>query len=155
MTEDIVDSRRLVGAAAIQKRDKGPARQAPAMELEHVQRLHEALESGSNQVDRLGAGVIIVCLYARARWSDPRCTHHVEDECKHSGSLVLHTREQTSSVGERREKFLPLIVPWHGVTHEDWLSIFRICTSNVAWTFTRFVHFYQRPRWVVGSVLVH
>ena len=125
LTEGILESRRLLGFAAIEKREKGPARQAPPLQLEHLKQLHAVLASDSNPVDRLGAGVMLICLYSRARWSDLRAIHHVEIECKRNGCMVLFTREhKTCSVGERREQCLPLIVPWHGVTQDDWLGCF-------------------------------
>ena len=50
---DILGSRRLLGFAAIEKKLKGPTRQAPGLELEHVRRLHQILMSGANDIDRL------------------------------------------------------------------------------------------------------
>lgn len=124
-TEKILESRRLLGFAAIERRHKGPSHQAPPLELEHLQKLHEILRIGDNLVDRLGAGVMLVCAYARARWSDLRYIHHVEIERSKNGCMVLYTREhKTCAVGERREQYLPLIVPWHGVTRDDWITMF-------------------------------
>ena len=124
-TESVLESKRLQGFAAIERRRKGPSQQAPPLELGHLLRLHDVLENSSCQIDRLGAGVMLVCIYARARWSDLRYIHHVDIEMKRNGCMVLFTREhKTSSVGERREKYLPLIVPWHGVTKDDWLCTF-------------------------------
>ena len=57
-------------------------------------------------MDRLGAGTLLLCLYARARWSDLRYTDHVDLEFN-SGYMTLYTAEhKTSKIGERREKFL-------------------------------------------------
>lgn len=123
--DEVLCSRRLQGFAALEKREKGPTRQAPPMELEHLQRLHSILQSNANPVDRIGAGCFLVCTYARARWSDLRYIHHVEVESKRNGCLVLFTREhKTSSIGERREQYLPLLVPWEGVTSDNWLHTF-------------------------------
>ena len=123
--ESVLESERLQGFAAIERRRKGPSHQSPPLELEHLQRLHHIFGHASCKTDRLGAGVMLVCIYARARWSDLRYIHHVEIERKRNGCLVLYTREhKTSSIGERREKYLPLIVPWHGVTKDDWLGTF-------------------------------
>ena len=51
LTDEILQSKPLLGFAAIQKRTKGPSRQAPALELEHLQRLHEVV-NGSGNFDR-------------------------------------------------------------------------------------------------------
>lgn len=121
----ILESRRLLGFAAVEKREKGPVRQAPPLELEHLQRLHSVLASDANNVDRLGAGCMLICIFARARWSDVRYIDHVEVESKRNGCLVLYTTEhKLSGVGLRREQFLPLVVPWDGVTNDNWLKTF-------------------------------
>ena len=124
-TDTILQSRRLLGFAAIERRDKGPSRQAPGLEVEHVKRLHAVLREGSNDIDRLGAGCFLICLYSRARWSDVRYVDHVEITEGKFGALTLFTVEhKTATVGLRREAFLPLIVPWEGIVNEDWIKIF-------------------------------
>ena len=124
-TDTILQSRRLLGFAAIERRDKGPSRQAPGLEVEHVKRLHAVLREGSNDIDRLGAGCFLICLYSRARWSDVRYVDHVEITEGRFGALTLFTVEhKTATVGLRREAFLPLIVPWEGIVNEDWIKIF-------------------------------
>ena len=123
--EQILQSRRLLGFAAIERLQKGPTRQAPPLELQHLQRLHEILESAACLTDRLGAGVMLICIYGRARWSDLRYIHHVSVEEGRNGFLTLYTAEhKTSAVGARREQYLPLVVPWMGVTHDEWVKTF-------------------------------
>ena len=124
-SEDVLESGRLIGFAALERREKGPTRQAPPMEVEHLRRLHDILASDANLTDRLGAGTFLVCIYARARWSDIRFIHHVEIEAKRNGCFVIYTTEhKTSQVGLRREQYLPLVVPWDDVVHMDWLKIY-------------------------------
>ena len=112
-----------MGFAALERQAKGPSRQAPPLELVHIRRLHEVLEGSGNVVDRLGAGCFLICLYGRARWSDVRYVEHVEltaHEC-----LTLYTSEhKTASVGLRREQYLPIVVPWDGITNDPWLETF-------------------------------
>lgn len=124
-TEEVLESRRLLGFCAIEKRTKGPSKQAPPLEVEHVQRLREVMDNSESIYDRLGAGALLVCLYARARWSDLRFIHHAELEPGKNGCLVLYTAEhKTSSVGLRREQFLPLVVPREGVCRGEWVQSF-------------------------------
>ena len=124
-TEPVLASRRLLGFAAIEKQLKGPTKQAPPLELVHLQRLHSVLESGSCNYDRLGAAAMLICVYGRARWSDLRYIHHVNLEEGRSGFLTLYTREhKTSATGAKREQYLPLVVPWMGITHHDWVNSF-------------------------------
>ena len=123
--DDILTSGRLLGFAALERREKGPIRQAPPLEVEHLRKLHEILASEADLTDRLGAGVFLICIYARARWSDIRYVHHVDIEARRNGCLVLYTTEhKTSEVGLRREQFLPLVVPLDGIVHNDWISSF-------------------------------
>ena len=124
-TAPILESRRLLCFAALEKRDKGPSQQAPGLEIEHVKRLHCILREAGNDIDRLGAGCFLICLYSRARWSDVRYIDHVEIIEGRFGAMTLFTVEhKTASVGLRREQYLPLVVPWEGIVNEDWIKIF-------------------------------
>ena len=120
----ILASRRLVGFAAVEKQYKGPTKQAPPMEAEHLLALHDILEHGENQTDRIGAGCFLVATYARARWSDLRFVHHIKyDGFKRNATFDIYTAEhKTSSVGLRRQQFLPLVVPAEGIGGNDWLG---------------------------------
>lgn len=137
-TDEILASRRLLGLAAIEKRDKGPTRQAPGLELEHLQKLHSVLMSGENLIDRVGAGAFLICVYGRARWSDTRFVDHVEINRQRNGNLTLFTTEhKTASVGLRREQYLPLVIPWEGVTNDSWLDEFLKVYSEVGLDITK------------------
>ena len=125
-TEPILESRRLLGFAALEKRDKGPSHQVPGLEIEHVKRLHCILREADNDIDRLGAGCFLICIYSRARWSDVRFIDHVEITEGRFGSMTLFTTEhKTASVGLRREQYLPLIVPLEGIVNDDWIKLFQ------------------------------
>ena len=116
----------------------GPSRQAPGLEIEHVKRLHAVLREGGNDIDRLGAGCFLICIYSRARWSDVRYIDHVEITEGRFGSLTLFTVEhKTASVGLRREQFLPLIVPWEGIVNEDWIKTFMDVSQKCGLDLTR------------------
>ena len=56
--DDILSPRRLLGFAALERRDKGSIRQAPGLDLVHLQRLHHVLEEGTGLIDRLGTDCI-------------------------------------------------------------------------------------------------
>ena len=122
----ILASKRLLGFAAVERQEKGPLCQAPSLEVEHLLKLHEILERGDNDVDRIGAGAFLCAIYARARWSDLRFVHHIKyDGYKRNATLDLYTSEhKTSSVGLRREQFLPLVIPSEGIVQTDWIGVF-------------------------------
>lgn len=123
--DEVLEARRLIGFAALEKKMKGPTVQAPGLDLEHVKRLHEVLAGSSNLVDRLGAGCFLVCLYGRARWGDVRFVSHVEIEKGRNGFLTIYTTEhKTCSVGLRREQYLPIVLPWEGVSQDSWVEVF-------------------------------
>ena len=87
--------------------------------------LHEVLSGDGNPIDRFAAGCFLVCLYGRARWSDVGYVHHAELDRQRNGSLTLFTAEhKTAGVGLRREQYLPLIIPWEGVTSDPWIDTF-------------------------------
>ena len=123
--DGVFSSRRLLGFAAIEKKTKGPTKQAPGLELEHVRKLHQILMSDANDIDRLASGCFLVCLYGRARWSDVRFIDHVVIDKGRNSSLTLYTTEhKTASVGARREQYLPIAVPWEGITSDPWMETF-------------------------------
>eukprot|EP00435_Cladocopium_sp_Y103_P002544 s1319_g1.t1 len=120
-TDAVLGSRRLLGMSALEKKAKGPTKQAPGLEPEHIRRLHEVLHSASNNIDKLGAGCFLVCLYGRARWSDMRFVDHAVIEP--GDSITFYTTEhKTASVGLRREQYMPIVVPWNGICSDDWLK---------------------------------
>lgn len=122
--DSILSSKRLIGFAALERQQKGPVKQAPPMEAEHLLALHNILEHGTNKIDRIGAGCFLVATYARARWSDLRFAHHIKyDGFKRNATFDIYTSEhKTSSVGLRRQQFLPLVVPAEGIGGNDWLG---------------------------------
>ena len=124
--DDILGSKRLTGFAAVERREKGPLRQAPSLEVEHLVKLHQVLENGSNVVDRIGAGAFLCAIYARARWSDLRYIHHIRyDGFQRNSTMDLYTAEhKTSSAGLRREQFLPLVIPSEGIVAGDWIGTY-------------------------------
>jgi len=48
---------KAVGLCSIERQHEGPTRQAPGLELEHVQRLREVLSGEGNLIGKLGAVV--------------------------------------------------------------------------------------------------
>lgn len=106
--------------------------QAPSLELEHLVLLREVLEHGSNEVDRIGAGAFLCAIYARARRSDLRYVHHIKyDGYKRNTAMDLYTSEhKTSSVGLKRQQFMPLVVVADGVVHVDRIGTYlRLCAD--------------------------
>ena len=63
----LLSAKRLLGFAAMEKKEKGPLNQAPSLEVEHLLQLHRILEHGSTDVDRIGARAFLCAIYAAAK----------------------------------------------------------------------------------------
>ena len=66
--QSLITSRRCLGAASQQ----GPTcpKQASPFTVAQIKRFHEVLRDGTEMWDRAMAGMLLFCIYARARWSD-------------------------------------------------------------------------------------
>ncbi len=126
--DDVLQSRRIVGLAALMRSSKKVKNQAPPLTLQQIHRLHEVLSSDPLIENRVMAGCCLFAIYSRARWSDLRCIDHMVMNTKNGeGTLEAFTREHTmSALGLRREQYLPLIAPAQGICHGDWTEEFRM-----------------------------
>ena len=75
--DDVLQSRRVLGLAAIMRSAKRVKNQAPPLTLQHVQRLHDILHNDTIIENRVMAGTCLFAIYSRARWSDLRCVDHM------------------------------------------------------------------------------
>ena len=90
----------------------------------------------SQVVEGVLAGFFLVCIYMRARYSDglhlselfvdkpegqPGLSGYVEGQA---------TRSKTSYSVERKTMVLPMVMPRHGVTGEDWFAAWVVCRSR-------------------------
>ena len=126
--DEVLQSRRILGLAAIMRSAKKVKSQAPPLILEQVHRLHEILSKDTIIENRVMAGTCLFAIYSRVRWSDLRCVDYMVLSAKNSeGTLEAFTREhKMSALGFSREQFLPLIAPAQGVCHGDWTNDFRV-----------------------------
>ena len=126
--DDVLQSRRILGLAAIMRSAKRVKNQAPPLSLQQVQRIHDILQSDPVIENKVMAGSCLFAIYSRARWSDLRCIDHIVLNTKNGeGTLEAFTREhKMSALGLRREQYLPLIAPAQGVCHGDWTDEFRV-----------------------------
>ena len=120
--QQIVDSRRCLGAVS-QKSFSCP-RQASPFTVAQLKRLHEVLREGEELWDRAMAGMLLFCIYSRARWSDAQ---HAEEliEDKDSQSVLQYLEVKTSVHKTARSlhlkhMFLPLSAPATGITEDRW-----------------------------------
>ena len=136
--QTLVNSRRCLGAASRQ----GPAcpRQASPFTVVQLTRLHEVLREGPEMWDRAMAGMLLFCIYGRARWSDAQHAEELLPDFDGQGQIVhLEVRtavHKTARAFHLRHMFLPLSAPATGVTNDawgaQWLEVRKIlCIENM------------------------
>ena len=115
----------LARGCFLQKRKKKPK---PPLSVAMVKALENLVCSASAPPgDRIVAGFFLVCVYARARFSDAL---HMEDlkvdrvpGPRLQGYLETSvSRSKTSYTVERKTEYLPMVVPLRGLTGKDWVS---------------------------------
>ena len=136
--QTLVNSRRCLGAASRQ----GPTcpRQASPFTVVQLKRLHEVLREGPEMWDRAMAGMLLFCIYGRARWSDAQHAEELLPDFDGQGQIVhLEVRtavHKTARAFHLRHMFLPLSAPATGVTNDawgaQWLEVRKIlCIENM------------------------
>ena len=120
--QSLVTSRRCLGAASQQ----GPTcpKQASPFTVAQIKRFHEVLRDGTEMWDRAMAGMLLFCIYARARWSDAQHAEQLLPDVDSNGEMIhLEVRtavHKTARAFHLRHMFLPLSAPAVGVTNDAW-----------------------------------
>ncbi|CAE7255146.1 unnamed protein product [Symbiodinium sp. CCMP2592] len=128
----IISSFLIQGVAKQASSKKRPLKQAPALTVAMVLRLHAILRNTSEGVfDRLAAGLMLMCVYGRCRCSDLR---HIEEIClditgRH-GFIEVRTEHHKTANREKR-RLLPIVAPAFGVTDENWAEQFLTLRKQV------------------------
>jgi hypothetical protein len=136
--QTLVSSRRCLGAASQQ----GPTcpRQASPFTVVQLKRLHDVLREGPEMWDRAMAGMLLFCVYGRARWSDAQHAEELLPDFDGQGQIVhLEVRtavHKTARAFHLRHMFFPLSAPATGVTNDawgaQWLEVRKIlCIENM------------------------
>lgn len=120
--EDVIDSRRCLGAASTSV--FANLRQASPFKVKQLQKLHSILSSEADPWNRVMAGMILFCTYARSRWSDAQ---HAEDlfwdmdnDGNWSSFEIKTTVHKTARALHLRHMFLPISASAVGVTKDNW-----------------------------------
>ena len=118
----VVTSRRCLGAAS----DKGIScpNQASPFTVAQLRKLHDILRDGDEPWDRAMAGMLLFCIYGRARWSDAQHGEELVEDVDSSGELqyleIRSAVHKTARALHLRHMFLPLSAPAHGITDDPW-----------------------------------
>ena len=120
--QHLIDSRRCLGACG---NDHGRIiKQAIALTVRQVAKLHSILEHGEEEWDKLFSGMALYCIYARARWADAQHAEKIIYDFAEDGSLAyIETSvavHKTARAMNLRHQFLPLVAPAMGVAGGNW-----------------------------------
>ena len=122
--DSMLRSRRVGGIAEQMSVGVEWLRQAEALTLGEVRRLHSILEDrGAHSFDRALAARCLVALYGRCRNSDLSDIQWMEHEFKGAeGYLVLYLGvHKSNNATARSKKLLPVLIPAKGITGDQWL----------------------------------
>ena len=126
-SDEVINSARLSGQAALALNRKAPTKQAPPFSVSMVRTLHSILDDKSRlPFDRLAAGSFLCAIYGRCRWSDLR---HIDSivldvvpDRRHGFLEVLTKHHKTAK--KDSVKLLPIVAPAFGITGDCWALTF-------------------------------
>ena len=119
---ELTESRRCTGAAF--SKNLSCPRQADPFTVKQLQAFHKVLRESEEVWNRVMAGMILFCVYARARWSDAQHTESLfEDRDDEHQIRFLEARtavHKTARAFHLRHQFLPMAAPSYGITDDNW-----------------------------------
>ena len=120
-----ISSRRIVGASQQLAAKTRWLKQARALTVDQVRKLHELLEGSDDPLLRCFAEYALIAVYGRCRHSDLQCIWDLEcDFDGVSGFLQIRTgRHKTSTTAKKKAQFLHILVPAQGVVSRPWLPL--------------------------------
>ena len=115
-------SRRCMGAAS--SKEIETVRQAPPLTVEHLGCIHAVIESDEDAWNTAFCGMVLFCVYGRARWSDAQHSQFLEWDCDSAGNICFvecsTAVHKTCRALNMRHAFLPLTAPGVGVAGSCW-----------------------------------
>ena len=118
---EILESRRISGAAQRLFAGKRPLNQAPVLKVATVAYLEKICATASELMDVYMAGVLLICVYGRCRWSD--IAHLQACDLSDDAFIEMTTTTHKTSITEvRKTTLLPIAVPTVGITEYSWYS---------------------------------
>ena len=129
-SEACISSRRLVGSAELQLATKGPTKQARALTVVEVRRLHAITTSAKADLhQKLMAIHLLLMLYTRSRTSDLAHVHEISHDVSSKeggpatpGFIQISTRYHKSARNvEKKNLLLPILASSTSVVEDEWL----------------------------------
>ena len=120
--QDVLDSRRCLGAAS--SKELTVPNQSLPFTVKQLLAIHHELEHSPEVWTRNMCGMLLFCVYARARWSDAQHADKIvldEDEQGQLCYIEIQTaNHKTCRALHMRHAFLPMTAPAVGVSEVAW-----------------------------------
>ena len=118
----LTESRRCTGAAFT--RSLNCPKQAEPFTVKQLQAFHAVLRESEEIWNRVMAGMVLFCVYARARWSDAQHAEAMLEDRDSDGCIQFLEAKtavhKTARAYHLRHQFLPMAAPAFGVTDDNW-----------------------------------
>eukprot|EP00435_Cladocopium_sp_Y103_P006727 s5228_g2.t1 len=126
-------SRRCQGVAALDVHHK--SLQAEPLSVRHLETLHTILTTDAETWNRVFAGMLLFCVYARSRWSDAQHGEKLIEDMDASGQCayieVATGVHKTAKALQLRHVYLPLVAPCIGVVPGNWGAAWCECRREL------------------------
>ena len=133
----IIASYIIQGVAKQSTGNKRPLKQAPALTVVMVLRLHAILRNTSEGIfDRLAAGLMLMCVYGRCRCSDLRFVQEICLDVTGRQGFIEAMTEHHKTANREKRRLLPIVAPAFGITDENWAEQFLTLRNEVLGKFT-------------------
>lgn len=119
-------SRRVMGQAQLQYALKAPTKQARALSVIEVRRLHKISEDAANScIDRCIASSLLMALYGRCRISDLNHVHEIlHDSSGNTGFVEITTRyHKAARSAQQKALLLPIVISSVGLSDTEWVLV--------------------------------
>ena len=131
--EGITSSRRCQGVAALDVNHK--IHQAEPLSVKQLEILHNVLFNSDELWNRVFAGMLLFCVYARSRWSDAQHGEQFLEDYDETGNCayieIATGVHKTAKALQLRHLFLPLVAPCLGVVEGNWGSEWCECRKKL------------------------
>eukprot|EP00435_Cladocopium_sp_Y103_P072049 s158_g39.t1 len=120
--DEATTSRRCQGVAALDVHYK--VQQAEPLTVKQLEKLHKILFEDTELWNKAFAGMLLFCVYARARWSDAQHGEKFIEDMDDTGNcayLEISTGvHKTAKALQLRHMYLPLVAPCVGAVEGNW-----------------------------------
>ena len=134
-TDEILDSSRIKGYAAIHFSKKRKLVQRPPLTVQQIQHLENCVNCGDRTMyDRIASGFFLLLTFGRLRFADGQSISSMELEIPlGAGRGYLECsaeRCKTSTSLEKRTRFLPVVIPTLSFTENGWIEQWIKCREQ-------------------------